>query len=335
MRRDELIQRLSKSDDPSIRWKVRVGVLDEDPTSRGIKRLQQQIRESPVVEALLSRRDSDGLIRTRSVYDKWHGAHWVYAALADLGYPQHDESLLPLRDQVLSFWLREQFYSEFEATSRASAYKHSGVPVMQGRHRRCASQQGNALLSTVKLGLLDAQAERLVERLLHWQWPDGGWNCDKNPGADTSSFMETQLPMRGLAAYAEQTDDVAAKRAARKAADVFLSRRLFKRRADDAVIARGFVALHYPLYWHYDILSGLKAMAELDLIRSPHCADALDLLEQKELEGGGWGADERYFKPTAKVVLSGDYVNWGGTGKKMNEWITADALTVLHAAGRL
>ncbi len=206
---------------------------------------------------------------------------------------------------------------------------------MQGRHRRCASQQGNALLSATKLGLLDEQAERLVERLLHWQWPDGGWNCDKNPGADTSSFMETLLPMRGLASYAKHADDADARKAARKAADVFLSRRLFKRRADDSVIARSFIGLHYPVYWHYDILAGLKAMAELELIRTSRCADALDLLEAKELASGGWSADDRYFKTSSKPVLGGDYVNWGAGRKNMNEWITADALSVLHAAGRL
>src|SRR5262245_34824752 len=101
MRREEIIQRLTDSEDPSIRWKVRVGLLDEDPNPRGIKRLQQQIRESPIVTALLARRDDDGHIHARyNVYDKWQGAHWVFAALADLGYPSHDESLLPLRDQV-------------------------------------------------------------------------------------------------------------------------------------------------------------------------------------------------------------------------------------------
>lgn len=31
MRRDDLIQQLANSENPSIRWKVRVGVLDEDP----------------------------------------------------------------------------------------------------------------------------------------------------------------------------------------------------------------------------------------------------------------------------------------------------------------
>ncbi len=336
MGRNDLIQRLPRSDDPSIRFKVRVGVLDEDPLSPSIKRLRRQICDGARVQALLSRRDSDGRIHARyNVYDKWSGAHWVFAALADIGYPVADERLKPLRDQVFSYWLRDVFFVEFNATSREHAYRRSGVPLIDGRYRRCASQQGNALHAAAKLGLLDSDAARLVERLLHWQWPDGGWNCDKNPTADTSSFMETLLPMRGLALYAAQYDDADAQRAACAAAEIFLERRLFKRRANGATIRQGFVTLHYPLYWHYDIVGALKAMAELDLIDSPQCADALDLLERCELDGGGWAAGERYFKPSTQPKNGCDYVNWGSGGKKtFNEWVTADALTVLHAAGR-
>jgi hypothetical protein len=182
----------------------------------------------------------------------------------------------------------------------------------------------------------DQRARQLVERLLYWQWPDGGWNCDRNPSADTSSFMESILPMRGLWAYAQESGDAKARQAALRAADVFLSRRLFKRRRDGRVIASSFVKLHYPLYWHYDFLGGLKAMAELGLIRDKRCADALDLLETKELDAGGWAAEERYFRFGTRLAQGFDYVDWGGTSRtKMNPWITADAVSVLAAAGRL
>jgi hypothetical protein len=336
MRREQLVQSLLQSENPSVRWKVRVGVLDEDQGSRDIRKLQAEIRVSPTVKALLSRQGRNGEIHAkRSPYYKRQGAHWVFAALADIGYPPGDAALVPLRDQVFSLWLGDEFFREFDAKSRQQAYAREGVPVMEGRHRRCASQQGNALLSAAKLGLNDADSDRLVERLLHWQWLDGGWNCDKNPSADTSSFMESILPMRALALYGAETRNAKAKRAAAKAAEVFLSRRLYRRRADASVIAREFVKLHYPLYWLYDILGGLKAMAELGRINDARCADALDLLEEKELPGGGWGAESRYFKPSSAIALSNDYVDWGGTSKtRANEWITADALCVLHAAGR-
>ena len=336
MRREALIRSLLEAENPSIRWKVRVGVLDEDPGSRGSRRLQDEIGRSPTARALLSRRDRSGEIHVRrDPYDKWQGAHWVLAALADIGYPPGDERLVPLRDQVFALWLRDSYFQEFEASTRAQAYRGRGVPVMRGRYRRCGSQQGNALLSATLLGLDDAESERLVERLLHWQWPDGGWNCDKKPGADTSSFMETLLPMRALALYGRRKRHRKATQAAARASEVFLSRKLFRRRSDGKVIATGFTQLHYPLYWHYDVLGGLKAMADLGRIGDRRCAAALDLLEQKELPGGGWPAEARYFKPGRRLALDADYVDWGSASRTVaNEWVTADALAVLHAAGR-
>lgn len=84
MRREALIRSLLTSDNPSIRWKVRVGVLDEDPRSRSIKKLQDEIRNGPVVRALFARRDRNGEIHAkRNPYDKWQGAHWVFAARWD------------------------------------------------------------------------------------------------------------------------------------------------------------------------------------------------------------------------------------------------------------
>jgi hypothetical protein len=118
-----------------------------------------------------------------------------------MGYPVGADTLAPIRDQILELWLDDRFYEAFEADAKSQAYRKRGVPLMQGRYRRCASQQGNALYVLTRLGIADDRAGQLVELLLRWQWPDGGWNCDKDPRADTSSFMETLLPMRGLWLY--------------------------------------------------------------------------------------------------------------------------------------
>jgi hypothetical protein len=330
-----IVNALLKSAEPSIRWKTRVHVLGEDRKSKAVRALQEEIRRSPRVRALLSRRDQLGRPGTaRKVYYKWQGLHWVLASLADLGYPEGDESLHPLRDRVLELWLGPGYFKEFEARSKEASYRRVGVPVMRGRHRRCASQQGNALYSLTTLGIADERAASLAERLLHWQWPDGGWNCDRDPAADTSSFMETLLPMLGLAAHARTTKNGASK-AVQKASEVFLRRRLFKRVSDGKVIHKEFVALHYPLYWHYDFLHGLKAMVQIGRIRDQRCADALELLEKKRLPDGGWPAERRYYKVSPRVMtVNSDYVDWGGTAaKRMNEWVTVDALAVLRAAG--
>jgi hypothetical protein len=329
---------LAKSDEPSLRYKLRAHVLGENPESRAMLALRREIKRSPRVQALLTEHLQPRQVNERrNVYDKWQGAHWVMASLADLGYPPGDRELIPLRDRLLDAWLAPHYYEEFECDSRAAAYRRPGVPIISGRHRRCASQQGNALYAIASLGLADTRTKSLLERLLHWQWPDGGWNCDKKPTADTSSFMETLTPLRGLAASAAQGEKRKVSRPLRRAADVFLERQLFRRRSNGATIKKEFVKLHYPLYWHYDILGGLKALAEAGLVHDARCAEALALLESKRLPDGGFPAEQRYYaSPRGKKApgsAARELVDWGGTSARAsNPWVTADALAVLAAA---
>ena len=199
---DNALQTLLRSEDPSIRWKARVRVYGQERDSKPIRALEEEIRKSARVRALLSRRTQLGRPGTaRKVYYKWQGIHWVLASLADIGYPAGDESLYPLRDRILELWLRPSYFQEYVARTRVDT-RRVGVPLLRGRYRRCASQQGNALFFLTELGIGDERSESLAERLLHWQWEDGGWNCDRHPEADTASFMETMLPMIGLSAYA-------------------------------------------------------------------------------------------------------------------------------------
>jgi hypothetical protein len=96
--------------------------------------------------------------------------------------------------------------------------------------------------------------------------------------------------MRGLGRYAAAHDDSAARAAADRAAEVFLSRRLLFHRSTGRPIRSEWVLLHHPVYWHYDVLAGLKGLAEVGSVDDRRCADALDLLEGKRLPGGGWPA---------------------------------------------
>lgn len=331
-----VVDRLLGGGEPAVELKVRVGVLGEALDSPRVSEVQERVRTSALVARLLSGRDASGRVTDPSdVYATWRGAHWVMAALADIGYPPHDSSLQPVRDQLLDHWLGADYYTEFVAESGAGAYRHRGVPVIGGRHRRCASQQAGALWSILRLGLEDERVHALVERLLHWQWPDGGWNCDKAPSAHHSSYMESILPLRALALYGERFDDDVARDAARRVSEIFLERRLYLRKRDGVVMRPEFVALHYPLYWHYDVLHGLKVLAESGYVTDPRCSAALDLLESKRLPDGGWPAERRYHTTSPTAASGTDYVDWAGASRtRSNPWVTVDALAVLRAAGR-
>lgn len=327
--RRPIVDQLLASDEPSIRWRVRVAVLGEDPTSRPLQRLREEIRRSPRARRLI---EGHAQLR-RSTYAKWQGGHWVLLALAELGYPPGAEELLPLRDRVLRTWLAERYFRDYDPAVTPSDRGRAGVPVIDGRHRR--SQHGAALLSVVRLGLADERAAALVERLRHWQWPDGGWNCHTKPEARSSSVYETLLPMRGLAAYARAEPDSSAAEAARRAAGVLLERRLLLRRSTGRLIRRDWANLHYPVYWRYDVLAALKGLAEAGLLDDERCRDGLDLLLRKQLPSGGWALEGRYYRDVGPGQGQ-ELVDWGEVDAgRRNEWVTVDALTVLAAAGAL
>ncbi len=318
-----IVENLLACPEPSIRYKIRTKVLDEDPKSPGIIALREEIRNSPRVDALLHPPERMAGI-AHHVYRKFAGAHWVLASLADIGTPPGDPRIAPLAELVYACWLDPSHVQE--------------MLVLDGRVRIHASQEGNAIYSLITLGFGDQRIDQLADTLMKTQWPDGGWNCDRNTQACHSSFWESLLPLRGLSLYARVSGSPRAHEASERAAEVFLKRHLFRRINDGTVMNDEFTMLHYPCYWHYDILAGMKVMSEAGFLSDPRCSDALELLESKRLPDGGWGAECKYYRMSKTPTGSGgcELVSWGVSSKcRMNEWVTADALAVLHAAGRV
>jgi hypothetical protein len=272
----------------------------------------------------------------KQVYRKWQGAHWVLATLADIDYPEGDKGLRPVLSQLFDLWLSPVFANDVIRDYEQPAYKDKAVPVIRGRARRCASQQGNALFSALALGFSNERTEQLAALLMKWQWPDGGWNCDRKPAAHHSSFWESLIPLRALSLYVKKRKSRKAQDAAIRAAELFLKKRLFKTESSGQIMNKQFMKLHYPHYWRYDILFGLKVMAESGFIKDKRCQDALDILEGKRLPDGGWPAEARFYQNTDEKKSNYDLVDWGGVSKKKyNEWVTVDALYVLKESGRL
>ncbi|MFZ3069875.1 MAG: hypothetical protein WA110_01965 [Anaerolineaceae bacterium] len=288
---------------------------DEDSAARISTRIE--LPSSELVNGLIN--VPEGL----HPYNKWQGAHWALVQLAEIGYPYIDPRLTDLRDRVYA-WL-------------FSAHHQKSIRAVEKRTRRCASQEGNALFSSVRLNIVDERTPRLVEELLGWQWPDGGWNCDKRPEAVHSSFWETWTPLRALITWREYSGSTPRlDEAIDRACEVFLTKNLYLRQSTGEVMQPEFLRLHHPSYWKYDILVGLELMESAGKLSDPRCKQALDLLESKMLPDGGFPMEERYFQASNPAGYHYSPADWGGISKrKANPWITVRALAVLKAADRV
>ena len=185
-----------------------------------------------------------------------------------------------------------------------------------------------------RIGLaLDERASALARSLVEWQWPDGGWNCDLQAYGRRSSFHETLIPAWGLFEYASATGDQAARRAAYRAAELLLDHNLYRSKATGRTIDQRWVALHYPPYWHYDILQSLVVLCRMGLATDRRAANALDIVERRRRADGLWQANGAWWRPSDRAGSAAEVVDWGRRGP--NEMITLNAIRVLSAAGRV
>jgi hypothetical protein len=329
---DRAIRFLLSSSDPSVRLLAHTDVLGASPRSAAVRGLRRAVPGGPRVRALLAGQRADGGFGVHP-YRKWTGAHWRLVSLVELAVPPRLPQALRAADQVLGWLL--------------SPAHRTRIMTVNGRVRRCASQEGNALRACVHFGLAgDRRVQALVRDLVGWQWPDGGWNCDRNPEAKHSSFHESLIPLWALAAYREETSDRSVDDAVDRGAEFFLRHRLFRSertgrpivdrtitgRPRPAEPARSpFLRLAYPPYWHYDILTGLRVLAHLGRLADPRMNDALDIVEGKRRSDGLWRADVAYWR-RGKTGTHVEVADWGRGSAEM---LTLNALRVLRSAGRL
>jgi hypothetical protein len=249
-------------------------------------------------------------------YGKWRGAFWRLASLVELGAPRSDTIDRDV-ERVLG-WL-------------ANPRRLRSFLRLEGRVRRCASQDGMGLYVSCRLGVQDGRLETIASSLVASQWPDGGWNCDRRPAAAHSSFNESWGPTLGLAAFAEASGDDSARNGAEAAAEFLLTHRVYQSHRTGEPAHPAVMKLRFPPYWHYDVLVGLVTLARSVGLTDSRSADALDLVESRRRPDGTWGTEGKWWKRPGSKGSNVEAVDWGETA---DEILTARALEVLGAGGR-
>jgi hypothetical protein len=300
---------LLASEEPAVRYLARRDLLGEP-----VEPDADEILAGPKVRALMAGQQSDGGFGGHP-YKKWTGAHWRLVSLVELAAPPGEPRLLAAAERVLA-WL-------------TSSGRRRNLAVIDGLARRCASQEGNALAVCVRLGLAeDPRVEQLARSLVEWQWPDGGWNCDRRASGRRSSFHESLAPAWGLHEYGVATGADWARKAALRTAELFLEHRVFRSLATGAPINKQWLAFHYPPYWHYDVLQALVILGRLGKLGDPRVRDAIELVRERQRPDRLWEPGGYWWRrPGSKMLV--EAVDWGR--RAPNEMITLNGLRVLLA----
>lgn len=320
---DAAVEWLLSSDEPGVRLRTRRDLLGEMVPAEAF----EAVADGPKARSLLEGLGPDG-----APGEGWGGGpQWRLLALFDLGVPGDEPRIRAAAEWVVDSALRRP--------------QHNGHPtIIDGLHRFCANVEGNALTVALGSGMdpSDPRVVQLAGALIDWQWPDGGWNCHRN-ARRRSTFHESLSAAQGLHRYCQATGNKAAHVAVRRTAELFLQHRLIfslgsgtpSRRqprppAAGEVINERWQKLSYPSYWHYDVLSALRFLAELDRCGDDRASDAINLLRGRRRSDGLWAADRQWWSIGGSSRQQQEVVDWGRAGQP-SEMITFHAMRILHA----
>jgi hypothetical protein len=288
--------------DPSIRWQVMRDLMDESAEVVACER--SRVASEGWGSRLLGLQGPDG---------QWGGGPYVFP-----GWISTTDTLLLLRDLGLDP-VSEQARRAVGLVRDNCTWEpeFGNSPFFEGEIEPCIN--GRVLASG---GYFREASDRLVDRLLHEQLEDGGWNCEAPP-SKRSSFHTTICVLEGLLEYEKAKGATTAVTGARlRGQEYLVERSMFRSRSSRGVIDPDWTKFSFPTRWHYDVLWGLDYLRKAGVEPDQRVAEAIDLVEKKRDGYGRWPLEN----PHAGEV---HFDMEDGAGKP-SRWNTLRALRVLR-----
>ena len=303
--------------DPSIRWQVMrdlTGALDEEVAAERAK-----IATKGWGARLLALQGADGSWAGAAWNHGWDSTMHVLTLLREMGLDPASDQARRACEQVRDH-VRWKGW-DWDGTWRG--WDFDGNPFFAGEVEPCIN--GQVMASGAYFG---QDCERIINRLLGEQLPDGGWNCEAENGSTRSSFNTTICVLESLLEYERAGGNNPEVTEARlRGQEYLLERRLFHRLSTGEVIERDrkgdtdFTRFAFPTWWHYDVLRGLEYLRRAGVKPDERVAEAIELVASKRDTDGRWPLEVRY---PGVMPVEMDEIEGGPS-----RWITLRALRVL------
>jgi hypothetical protein len=288
--------------DPSIRWQAMRDLIGAPAEEVAAERAR--VATEGVGARLLALQGVDGSWAGAAWNRGWDSTMHVLSLLRELGLdPASDEARRAVglvRDRVT--W---------------RGWDWNGNPFFAGEIEPCIN--GQVAASGAYFG---QDVQRIVDRLLGEQLPDGGWNCEAANGSTRSSFNTTICVLEALLEYELARGSSSEVTEARlRGQEYLLERRLLRRRTTGEVVDPAWTRFSFPTWWHYDVLRGLDYLRRAGVTPDERVAEAIELVDSKHNDDGRWPLENQH-PGTMAVVLD------EGEGRP-SLWNTLRALRVL------
>ena len=276
--------------DPVIRFRLHRDFLHSDPAT--LKAIRQSIATEGWGKAFLDHRNENKHWGLAYYLPKFTSTHYTLLSLRMIHYPQNDPRVLETVNMIL-----DQNIGKGGGITASFKYPTSEVCIT-GMFLNCAAY----------FKAPEEKLKSIIDYLISTQLKDGGFNCRYAHKHTHHSSVHTTLSVcEGLwefekNGYTYRLEDVRQKR--KEGEEFLLCHKLFKSDKTDHIISEGFLAMHWPYHWYYDVTRALEYFVKSDHPFDSRMDEALDWLVSKR-KNGLWPLSPRrngqYFFTMEKV----------------------------------
>ncbi len=328
---------LLESKDPSVRFHTLTDVLGRKSNDSQVRQALKRISGHETVRKILGAQTPEGYWPPKETCytPKWTSAVWPLMLLGELGVPVNP-SIKSECERFLNLHQLDNgaFVCPTESDVEDYQKKHPRKKVVRWEEP-CLT--GNMVRTLLVFGYGDdSRVKKAIDWMPEQQLEDGGWNCDyPEKKVKHSSFMSTVEPLWAYSEIPRTKWTRKMKRSIDEGAEFILKHHVYK--SDNHHWRETypfFTKLHFPMYYFYDILHGLRVLTKLGYADDERTRSAVQLLLSKRRPDGKWNLEGDWYRegdawnPRAKSRKAPVAVE---EIDKPSKWITLNSYRVLTA----